>query len=137
MSAHTPGPWEWDGKFTVTIPHRDGWTAFRTNPEDARLIAAAPELLNAAQAAYHALEKLRARECRAGIGAQRRALARSGHRESRGPVMSVIDCQLRADTLHAAAHEQHPCIERARRVALQSRHSRANNFRAEPRGIHR
>ena len=47
MSGHTPGPWEWDGKFTVSIPHVKGLTAFRTNPEDARLIAAAPELLEA------------------------------------------------------------------------------------------
>lgn len=44
MSAHTPGPWEWDGKFTVGIPYRDGFTYFRTNPIDARLIAAAPDL---------------------------------------------------------------------------------------------
>jgi hypothetical protein len=41
----TPGPWTWDGKFTVGIPHVDGDTFFRTNPEDARLIVAAPELL--------------------------------------------------------------------------------------------
>jgi hypothetical protein len=43
--THTPGPWEYDGKFRVGIPHEDGWTGFRTNPDDARLIAAAPELL--------------------------------------------------------------------------------------------
>jgi hypothetical protein len=47
---HTPGPWEYDGKFRVGIPHKDGWTGFRTNPNDARLIAAAPELLAACKA---------------------------------------------------------------------------------------
>lgn len=47
---HTPGPWSWDGKFTVGIPHKDGDTFFRTNPEDAALIAAAPELLAALKA---------------------------------------------------------------------------------------
>jgi hypothetical protein len=45
--THTPGPWEYDGKFQVGIPHKDGWTGFRTNPEDARLIAAAPDMLAA------------------------------------------------------------------------------------------
>lgn len=44
-TKHTPGPWSYDGKFTVGIPHKNGDTYFRTNPEDARLIAAAPELL--------------------------------------------------------------------------------------------
>lgn len=47
MNTHTPGPWEWDGKFIVCIPHAEGVTCFRTNPEDARLIAAAPDLLKA------------------------------------------------------------------------------------------
>lgn len=45
MIKHTPGPWDYDGKFTVTIPHKEGTTAFRTNPEDARLIAVSPKLL--------------------------------------------------------------------------------------------
>jgi hypothetical protein len=45
--SYTPGPWEYDGKFQVCIPHEKGLTCFRTNPEDARLIAAAPELLEA------------------------------------------------------------------------------------------
>jgi hypothetical protein len=58
MSAHTPGPWDWDGKFTVTIPHRDGHAAFRTNPEDAQVIVAAPELLNVAHAAWHLCQSL-------------------------------------------------------------------------------
>jgi hypothetical protein len=44
---HTPGPWEWNGKFMVGIPHKGGETYFRTNPEDAQLIAAAPDLLEA------------------------------------------------------------------------------------------
>ena len=47
MREHTPGPWHWDGEFIVTIPHRNGHTSFGTNPEDARLIAAAPDLLAA------------------------------------------------------------------------------------------
>jgi len=46
MAAHTPGPWEWDGKFTVGIPHARGLCYFRVEPEDARLIAAAPALLD-------------------------------------------------------------------------------------------
>lgn len=41
---HTPGPWSYDGKFTVSIPHKDGLACFRTMPGDARLIAAAPDL---------------------------------------------------------------------------------------------
>jgi hypothetical protein len=51
---HTPGPWEYDGKFSIGIPHKDGWTGFLTNPEDARLIAAAPEMLEALKAAQFA-----------------------------------------------------------------------------------
>lgn len=49
IATHTPGPWTWDGKFTVEIPHAKGLTAFRTNPEDACLIAAVPDLLEAAR----------------------------------------------------------------------------------------
>ena len=49
--SSTPGPWSWDGKCTVGIPHIDGNTFVRTHPEDARLIAAAPDLLEALQAA--------------------------------------------------------------------------------------
>lgn len=46
--SHTPGPWAWDGKFTVTITNADGDSmSFRTLPENARLIAAAPDLLAA------------------------------------------------------------------------------------------
>lgn len=56
-SQHTPGPWTWDGKFTVGIPHAEGDTFFRTNPEDARLIASAPELLDAAHAMVEALDQ--------------------------------------------------------------------------------
>lgn len=48
--AHTPGPWEWDGKFTVGIPHARGVCYFRVEPEDARLIVMAPELLAALKA---------------------------------------------------------------------------------------
>jgi hypothetical protein len=47
--AHTPGPWAYDGKFTVTIPTADGDLCFRSTPENAKLIAAAPELLEALQ----------------------------------------------------------------------------------------
>lgn len=42
---HTPGPWEYDGKFTVGIPHASGLLPFRVMPEDARLIVKAPDLL--------------------------------------------------------------------------------------------
>jgi len=47
--SHTPGPWEYDGKFTVCIPHQEGLTCFRTNMSDAQLIAAAPDMLEALQ----------------------------------------------------------------------------------------
>lgn len=47
--THTPGPWQWDGKFTVSIPHADGKIPFRVQPGDARLIAAAPEMYEALQ----------------------------------------------------------------------------------------
>lgn len=47
MNWHTPGPWHWDGKFTVTIPNAVGMTAFCMNPDDGRLIAAAPDMLKA------------------------------------------------------------------------------------------
>lgn len=57
---HTPGPWEYDGKFTVGIPHQKGDTYFRTNPEDARLIAAAPELLSAVELA---IDQFKDSEC--------------------------------------------------------------------------
>jgi hypothetical protein len=49
----TPGPWQYDGKFTVTIPHAQGDTSFRTHPEDARLIALAPDLLLACKMALN------------------------------------------------------------------------------------
>ncbi len=56
MSADTPGPWQWFGPFTVVIPHRDGDTFLRANQEDARLIAAAPELLAALKEVAKRLE---------------------------------------------------------------------------------
>jgi hypothetical protein len=49
----TPGPWTYDGKFTVGIPHVSGDTYFRTNPEDARLIVVAPKLYEAARRALN------------------------------------------------------------------------------------
>lgn len=51
----TPGPWSYDGKFTVGIPHRDGETFFRTNPEDARLIVVSPDLYEALDEAINYL----------------------------------------------------------------------------------
>jgi hypothetical protein len=51
--------------------------------------------------------------------------------------MSAIGCQQNTDTLHVAAHELMPAVERGRDRALRSTHSRVDNFRAEPRGIHR
>lgn len=41
----TPGPWEYDGKFTVGIPAEEGVYYFRTNQEDAAVIAMLPEIL--------------------------------------------------------------------------------------------
>lgn len=56
MSVLTPGSWTWDGKFTVTIPNADGsFYAFRTDPDAARLIAAAPDLLDALRRAERVL----------------------------------------------------------------------------------
>jgi hypothetical protein len=59
---HTPGPWEYDGKFTVTIPHEDGMTAFRTNPADACLIAAAPDLFDGCNALLGLIQLICSRE---------------------------------------------------------------------------
>ena len=53
MSAHTPGPWE--------AGDRANWADVYTSPEDAYLIAAAPELLKA-------LENLLSRNCGGSIG---------------------------------------------------------------------
>lgn len=51
MATHTPGPWAYDGRFTVTIPDIGlGSCSFRVQPNDARLIATAPELLDAVKA---------------------------------------------------------------------------------------
>jgi hypothetical protein len=52
--AHTPGPWavEWseeEGNDGVTVESPDGPVAFRVLEVDARLIAAAPDLLAAAK----------------------------------------------------------------------------------------
>jgi hypothetical protein len=41
----TPGPWTYDPPFTVQIPAPEGMTAFRTFPDDAKAIAALPELV--------------------------------------------------------------------------------------------
>ncbi len=53
--AASPGPWEHDDKFTVSIERGDEMTAFRTYREDAAFIAAArtalPLLLTVAEAA--------------------------------------------------------------------------------------
>lgn len=58
-SAVTPGRWKHDGKFMVSIPHKDGLICFRCAPEDGRAIAAVPELLAAAQAAVAYDEAIR------------------------------------------------------------------------------
>ena len=52
MSAHTPGPWEWSGRWLVGKGKMILWyttadDGVHANPEDARLIAAAPDLLEA------------------------------------------------------------------------------------------
>jgi hypothetical protein len=58
MSAHTPGPWYWADNVPDAPPHyrmvvdADGFTVCDPSPmseHDARLIAAAPELLAALQ----------------------------------------------------------------------------------------
>jgi hypothetical protein len=60
--SHTPGPWavEWseeEGNDGVTIESPDGPVAFRVLEVDARLIAAAPELLAALiEAKYELIE---------------------------------------------------------------------------------
>lgn len=60
--AYSPGPWRWDGKFTVTIPTPDGDWSFRTSPPDARLIAAAPELLAALNGMVGLIQLIQSRE---------------------------------------------------------------------------
>ena len=46
MTVHTPGPWIWNGRHTIFTKDADCVAQF-VNPADARLIAAAPELLEA------------------------------------------------------------------------------------------
>jgi hypothetical protein len=65
-SAHTPGPWQW-------VAITDGWDGVTqengpmicklvlNEPENARLIAAAPELLEALRLAYRELNDIHAR----------------------------------------------------------------------------
>ena len=59
--SHTPGPWEYDGLFTIFITDSAGneWHIAsikhhqdEVSKANARLIAAAPELLEACQAAF-------------------------------------------------------------------------------------
>lgn len=78
VETFTPGPWTWDGKFTVGIPHAMGDTFFRTNPEDARLIAAAPELLAACVFALNAFAEDEAPSVQAAL---RAAIAKAEGRQ--------------------------------------------------------
>ena len=57
MNKWTPGPWEWDGKHTVTIPHEDGETSFRTYPNDACAIHALPDVCKALEGLIEAHER--------------------------------------------------------------------------------
>jgi hypothetical protein len=56
MMEHTPAPWEWDGRRTVRIPHRNGVIAIYVSPEDAPLIVTSPKLLLGCQLALPLLE---------------------------------------------------------------------------------
>ena len=65
MSAHTPGPWFWADNVPDAPPHyrmivdADGYTVCNPSPmseADARLIAAAPALLDSARCALADLE---------------------------------------------------------------------------------
>lgn len=60
--THTRTPWEYDGKFQICIPHKDGTTCFRTMKEDAEFIIRAVnshyELLEAAKIILRDLHKL-------------------------------------------------------------------------------
>lgn len=54
MSGHTPGPWRIAGKGTIRAG--DGWIAsihWRNREANARLIAAAPDMLKALQQVEH------------------------------------------------------------------------------------
>lgn len=53
----TPGPWEYDGKFTIGIPAKFGIYYFRTNKEDAVFIATAPEMHEALTDLCNVLDK--------------------------------------------------------------------------------
>jgi hypothetical protein len=56
QSSYGSTAWEWDGRFTVTITDAAGDSAsFRTLPEYARLIVAAPDLLAALKRAVEAI----------------------------------------------------------------------------------
>ena len=63
MSKHTPGPWVWidnpSGPWPTLIgPAGDSWIAMSSDPNsaNARLIAAAPDLLDAVSNCLHDLE---------------------------------------------------------------------------------
>lgn len=56
---HTPGPWEWDGDRLITgsgaevisaAPWEGSWLSYENKDENAKLIAAAPDLLTACEA---------------------------------------------------------------------------------------
>jgi len=48
--THTPGPWKVVGREQVWIPENDGTTIIVVDPDNAALIAASPELLEACEA---------------------------------------------------------------------------------------
>ena len=65
MSKHTPGPWQWTQHFDPTISiYKDGFgqiarlydSSAGTGKANARLIAAAPDLLDALKALTHSLD---------------------------------------------------------------------------------
>lgn len=54
-SKHTPGPWRRQSPLSITIVAGNGTYVCRTNRDNARLIAAAPDLLTAARLAFGGL----------------------------------------------------------------------------------
>ena len=93
MRSHTPGPWKWDnhgdlrgkGRNAVINPglRRDVLSAVNYE-EDARLIAAAPDLLAALEGVLEAMEETRASRRPLQVSADDVALIRAAIAKAKG-----------------------------------------------------
>ena len=99
MSGHTPGPWRWwtscsfnrlssdatgkDGDVLRAVKYRDGVAGIEGSEADMRLIAAAPDLLEALRVAYRHIDP-------------------NGLRRSHGKDIALIDAALAKATGESA-----------------------------------